>query len=237
MKPELILDIIIIIIGLYLALFKSYFQEKGKNIATSEDIEALTEKVEAVKEKFLERNATIKAKLDLLTNLQIGHKTDEKEALLSFHKIFSQWINMLTEAAPVLMDDYDDKEISQKMFLYNETYENVLMAESVLAIYSDDQKLFDSFSEVKKIALEHLTTNPMHTLIHLKQNNFKYRQLDQIQDYDQKAKAQKEILDERTAIYLKYRDTMLDGLRKIVESKNNYDKYVREYLKSLVIQE
>ena len=75
MKPEIIFDIILVLIGLYLALFKSYFQEKGKNIATSEDIEDLTLKVESVKQNFIEKNASLKAKLDLLTNLQTFKNT------------------------------------------------------------------------------------------------------------------------------------------------------------------
>lgn len=61
MKPEIIFDITLVIIGLYLAFFKSYFQEKGKNIATNGDIEELTLKVESVKQNFTEKNASLKA--------------------------------------------------------------------------------------------------------------------------------------------------------------------------------
>ena len=46
---QIALQIILILIGLYLALVKSYFQEKGKNIATKEDIEEITQKVEKIK--------------------------------------------------------------------------------------------------------------------------------------------------------------------------------------------
>lgn len=46
------LDVLILISGLYLIFFKSYFKEKGKNLATFEDIEVITKKVENVKEDF-----------------------------------------------------------------------------------------------------------------------------------------------------------------------------------------
>ncbi|MDD3771819.1 MAG: hypothetical protein PHC38_04085 [Weeksellaceae bacterium] len=49
---SLVIDILILIAGGYLIFFKSYFKEKGKNLATFEDIEVITEKVENVKKDF-----------------------------------------------------------------------------------------------------------------------------------------------------------------------------------------
>ena len=46
---QIALQIILILLGLYLALVKSYFQEKGKNIATKKNIEEITQKVEKIK--------------------------------------------------------------------------------------------------------------------------------------------------------------------------------------------
>ena len=54
-NPEIILLIsqILIALGvLYLAFFKSYFQEKGKNLATQEDIEGITKKVESIRSEL-----------------------------------------------------------------------------------------------------------------------------------------------------------------------------------------
>jgi len=141
MKPEIIFDIILVLIGFYLALFKSYFQEKGKNIATSEDIEELTHKVESVKQNFIEKNASLKAKLDLLTNLQISHKNDERNSLIEFHKLIKSWIGLLTESSPSLVDDYDSQEIQTKIYQYDLTYRKVLGAEALLELYVEDDKL------------------------------------------------------------------------------------------------
>jgi hypothetical protein len=44
---EIILDVLLVLFVLHLDFFKSYFQEKGKNLATKEDIEDITSKVEA----------------------------------------------------------------------------------------------------------------------------------------------------------------------------------------------
>jgi hypothetical protein len=68
MKTEeinLILDIVIIIVGLYLAFIKSYFKEKGKNLATLEDIGKITNKVEEVKHDFYTKIEITKKDLEL----------------------------------------------------------------------------------------------------------------------------------------------------------------------------
>ena len=45
---QTILEVLILLLLLYLAFFKSYFQEKGKNLATKEDTEEITSLVESV---------------------------------------------------------------------------------------------------------------------------------------------------------------------------------------------
>jgi hypothetical protein len=46
---QIIFDLILTILGLYLAFGKSYFSEKGKNLATKEDIGIITREIETVK--------------------------------------------------------------------------------------------------------------------------------------------------------------------------------------------
>lgn len=152
---------------MYLAFFKSYFQEKGKNIATSEDIENLTTKVESVKQKFLDKNTNLKAKLDLLTNLQIGHRNDEKSALLSFHQCISAWIVLLTRTS-ILVDEYDNDEIMQKIYDYEEHYKKVNYSHALLKLYVEDEKLLALIDNIIIKTLENLSSLPTKHLRELK---------------------------------------------------------------------
>ena len=70
---QIILDIIIIGIGLYLALVKSYFKEKGKNLATKEDIGEITSKVE-----------NVKSEIELLTHRKMTFEDENDNHLLNF---------------------------------------------------------------------------------------------------------------------------------------------------------
>lgn len=65
---QIILEVLILLGGLYLIFFKSYFTEKGKNLATLEDIEDITKKVEEVKAEIQKQKFVEKQKLDLKYN-------------------------------------------------------------------------------------------------------------------------------------------------------------------------
>lgn len=62
---SIIINSSVLIIGFYLAFFKSYFQEKGKNLATSEDIQRITVQVEQVKKQFNGELELLKTQLSL----------------------------------------------------------------------------------------------------------------------------------------------------------------------------
>lgn len=238
MNTEIILEIILILIGLYLALFKSYFQEKGKNIATSEDIEELTTKVESVKQQFLEKNANLKAKLDLLTNLQISHKNDERIALIDFHKKIKLWIGLLTESSPSLINDYDNEEIQAKIHLYHQVYQEVLAGEALLELYVDDKKLKKLISDLKINTLKELTAHPTKYLIALKHNNYELEQqekmpVDTKENIEKKTERHSELLEKRKVIFDNYTNGMIKGLKLNIPFEKEYQNYTREYLKKI----
>ena len=241
MKPEMIFDIILVLIGLYLAFFKSYFQEKGKNIATSEDIEELTHKVEAVKQNFIEKNASLKAKLDLLTNLQISHKNDERNSLIEFHKEIKSWIGLLTESSPSLVDEYDNQEINTKIHQYDITFRKVLSAEALLELYVDDEELGKLIFNMKINILKHLAPHPTKYLMELKHNNFNFEQhqkmpIDTIENIAKNNERHKELLDKRSAIYEDYRGKMMDGYKEVIEHDKKYRSYMKEYISKVLAE-
>ncbi len=248
MKPEIIFDIILVVIGLYLALFKSYFQEKGKNLATSEDLEDLTLKVESVKQNFIEKSASLKAKLDLLTNLQISHKNDERNSLIEFHKSIKSWISLLTESSPALVDYYDNQEIQNKIHLYDLTYSKVLNVEALLELYVDDKELNQLIFNLKKSILEHLVPHPAKFLLDLKLNNFEYDQLEKMsaisieditekkEKYNELLEKRKRMLDKRKGLFDEYRTNMIKGYGEVIGYDRKYQFYIREYIKKIAVE-
>lgn len=238
MEVDILFNIIIVIIGLYLAFFKSYFQEKGKNIATSEDIEELTHKVESVKQSFIEKNASLKAKLDLLTNLQINHKNEERNSLIEFHKVIKGWIGLLTESSPSLKNDYDINEIQAKNFQYDFAYRKVLDAEALLDLYLEDQKLYNLIYDLKINVINHLVPHPTKFLLDLEFNNFEFEQYKEMPSDNEfnilkKTETHKELLKKRENIYKEYGKKMFEGFKVVINYDKEYRVYMREYISKL----
>ena len=237
MSTEILLELVLILLVLYLIFFKSYFTEKGKNLATSEDIEELTAKVESVKQQFIEKNAVLKAKLDLLTNLQINHKNDERLSVIEFHKKLKKWIGLLTESIPVLKDDYDDDEIRNKMHVYEMVYQEMLGAKAVLELYVEDKKLIDLVQKLHLNTIETLGTNPKLYLIELGLNNHYIRQLETESDKDKKNEKHKELLEKRLSMQKEYIDKMIKALKENLLFEMEYLDYAKKYLKKISNEE
>jgi len=233
MNIEIILEIILIFIGLYLALFKSYFQEKGKNIATSEDIEELTVKVESAKQQFLEKNANLKAKLDLLTNLQINHKNDERLALINFHKKIKNWIGLFAQPSPSLVNDYDNEEIQTKLHFYDSAYQEVLSAEALLELYVDDYKLLELILDLKIETSKNLVIHTIEFLHNLKDINIEIKYLESEQNLEKRVEKHKELLCKRSVLFDEHGEKIMDGLKINLPFESEYKEYIRGYMEKI----
>lgn len=81
---QLVIQSLLLLFALYLAFFKSYFQEKGKNLATQEDIHRITSLVENVKTQI---QFSLQAKLVL--------KREEHDALLQYYSQLYAWVDAI----------------------------------------------------------------------------------------------------------------------------------------------
>ncbi len=81
---EIVLQSIVLLGVLYLALFKSYFKEKGKNIATLEDIGKITTSVES-----------IKAQLKFALEAKLSFRAEEHSALVDYYSKYYRWLSAL----------------------------------------------------------------------------------------------------------------------------------------------
>jgi hypothetical protein len=81
---QLLMEAVILLLLLYLALLKSYFREKGKNLATKEDVEEITSLVESVKSEL---QFSLQAKLSL--------RAEEHQALVDYFSKYSAWLSAI----------------------------------------------------------------------------------------------------------------------------------------------
>ena len=100
---QFVLDAILIAIGLYLAFFKSYFQEKGKNLATKEDIGEITQKVK-----------TIESSINIITGNVVDYNALKRNHILEYFASYNNWQRTISNSEI----DYsrDCKEINNIRF-------------------------------------------------------------------------------------------------------------------------
>lgn len=230
----------IVLIGLVILYFTlknllpSYFSEKGKNLAKKEDIEELTEKVEDVKQKFVEKTENLKARLDLVTQLQIGYKNEERTAVTRFHEAIFTWINMCLDSGHGGLDDYNNEMIDKRIFSFNNAYNKVLNTQAMLELYVEDKKLHETIFKLKTSVLENLSFHPTDCLIKIKHINQDLIMLESITDPDERSSKHSGILEKRSEAYKEFRSSILKGYSMIIEEINNYQDTTRQYLQGLI---
>ncbi|MBN1929170.1 MAG: hypothetical protein JW764_06480 [Chlorobiaceae bacterium] len=87
-----IIEIATLVVGVVLGLllrnfFPSYSKEKGKNLATKEDIQGITEKIESVKAEYAKSIEAVKTKLQLEAALTGAYQQKCLEALTAINEL------------------------------------------------------------------------------------------------------------------------------------------------------
>jgi len=114
---EIALNACVLLLCFYLAFFKSYIQEKGKNLATTEDIQKITVLVEQAKKQFNEDLELLKNHLSLYNQNFVDIKTLERNALIEINTRYSEWFNSLSTFA-LAYYSYDNYETLKSKDLY-----------------------------------------------------------------------------------------------------------------------
>lgn len=103
---RLILDLILILLGLYLVLLKSFFSEKGKNLATKQDIEEITKKIE-----------TVKNEIGINSQRRLEYLNDKKMTALNFLSSVSVWLDFTLRPLDRLYNNTLNKDVLTEIII------------------------------------------------------------------------------------------------------------------------
>ena len=148
MKTEIILACINLLALAYLIFFKKYFEKKGENLATKEDIQEITRLTESAKAEYMESFEVFKKEIEYRYKFQEVTKDYKVE-------IFKKTV----EARKFLM------KWSNNMLTGNITEETVLLLQEITFDLSSNQLLHKQYSG-NTIKLQE-ETNKLITKIHL----------------------------------------------------------------------
>lgn len=168
---EIILLSLNICFLLYLAFFKSYFKEKGKNLATKEDIGEITGIIEQIKANFSNETESIKHELQFINQKRITLLGEERNAILGYYDscfcLYSSLINIFFTR----IDEHFEEEIIRIHSLMNKLRLEYSMALGRMHLYFFNSSIIDAESEyyIKTINLENLIVITMIDLNMLNQ--------------------------------------------------------------------
>lgn len=132
---ELVTLAVVLVIGYLLrGFFPSYSKEKGKNLATKEDIQGITEKIEAVKMEYAKSLEAVKTKLQLEAAIKGAFQQKCLEALTAINDLLVEitlycW-KQLAERSPnehYVWSNVDDLDENRHFHYYRVAVDKVAL--------------------------------------------------------------------------------------------------------------
>ncbi|MCF8257003.1 MAG: hypothetical protein K9J06_05595 [Flavobacteriales bacterium] len=157
MNPQVIvviLQVLLITIGLYLAFFKSYFTEKGKNLATFEDIDEITSKVEAIKTDFIRETEKLKLEIQLTNQIKFSLKDEELKALIGFYDNYYLWLNTLLDFSIANYTEDGVHDRNRAVGIINDVYSKYNLSEAKAELFLKDEEIVAHTRQMKTKTLE-----------------------------------------------------------------------------------
>lgn len=231
-KINFLLNIITLFAVIYIAFIKSYFSEKGKNVATKEDIGDITREVEDAKQIFNKSLEQFKNDLNLSTQVRFTIKSAEIEALLNLYEKYFIWYNSLqTYSVPSLKEPFNNNTLQ----IIDKSYLDFLIAESKAELFIKEFESFQIKHELKSATLDlNKLISPFH--IQTEWYNFRYTQLDDIKSFDERMSKFEQLKKEYWEIHQKFYEDKLNCCKPINELSITFRMKLLEELKKLVEQ-
>ena len=159
------------IVGAGFLVFKKYlpkyFEKKGENLATKEDIEEITSLVEGTKILFTNQTESLKANLQLFTNLRVGIAGEERNAIVDFNQKYSRWASKIMDIALSNADQRDNDSLNKAMGDINEAYSEVQYSLAKFELFIEDFPLKGLAHNLIASTMVNLNSNPVNHIKNL----------------------------------------------------------------------
>jgi len=229
---QIIIEIILVIIGLYLAFFKSYFQEKGKNLATSEDIEEITKKVESIKTDFIRETEKLKLDLQYSNQVRFSIKTEEIKCLFDYYEKYCLWLNILLEFYFGNFNEDNPELLKNSQNVINDANFKLLLAEAKAELLIDNPALFKHSKEMKILTLkfQHFVNNSIQEFNKI---IFEIKAMRLTTPVGEQLKPYKELSQKMVEFNLKFNEEKILHYKEILPMNKEFRKMTNEFLISI----
>jgi hypothetical protein len=220
---QLVLEALILLLLLYIAFLKSYFQEKGKNVATKEDIEEITSLVEAVKSQL---QFSLQARLSL--------RAEEHQALVDYFSKYSAWLSAIANCSIVGITEVNTlrlAEIRSRLDILHQEFE---LATGKMELFVENEEIqtqhgeliietlkFQAHAQQMTFEIEGVILNVKHMPLNTPQ--------------DQQLVRHSELIERQKEIYRKYNDEKLESYKVLIQVVQKQRRAISRHIKALAI--
>ena len=228
----IILEITLIILGFYLAFFKSYFQEKGRNLATNEDIEEITKKVESINTDFIRETEKLKLDLQYTNQIRFSIKTEEMKSLFDYYEKYYLWLNLLLEFYFGSFNEDNPELLISSQNVINDANFKLLLAEAKAELLIDNPALFKHSKEMKirTLKFQHFVNNSIQEFNKI---HFEIKAMRSTTPIEEQLKPYKELSDKMVEFNLKFNEEKIQHYTEILPMNKEFRKMTNELLISI----
>lgn len=219
---ELIVEVLILLLLLYLAFFKSYFQEKGKNLATKEDVEEITSLVE-----------TIKSQLEFSLQAKLSLREEEHQALVDYFSKYAAWVSAITN---ISFAGINYKNMSR----FEEIRSQLTLLHQDFALAAGKMELF---VESEEIHLQHgsLAIQTLQFQGLAEQATFAAQEIElEVEEMliktplAQQVEQYRALLEKKKEFYAKFKEEQLESYKALAPNIQRQRKSISKHIRALV---
>lgn len=218
-------------------LLPGYFDQKGKNIATKEDISEITELVEAAKQTFTAETEKLKATLLVVSNIQVGIISEERNVIVDMNEKYFKWVNNLMDTSLNNIDIYNNHELDIHYQKVNEYYSDLLSSEAKFTLFIENKPLLESLNKLRMESLNKLAPLILTYISSLKPLNLELEYMQRTETAEQLPEKRAENFRKRNEAHSEFQRAVLDGYKSILELKRNFQQLCREHIYGLLTED
>ncbi|MBC7917484.1 MAG: hypothetical protein H7Y28_06715 [Rhodoferax sp.] len=218
---QLLSEVSILLVVLYLALFKSYFQEKGKNIATKEDVREITSLMESVKAQL---QYSLQAKLSL--------RADEHQARIDYFSKYSVWLAAISNCSTVGISKENSSQLAEIRSRLDMLHQDFDLAAGKMELFVENA---DVQSQHGPLVIETLKfqSHAISFTFATEKIHSKVAHISKTQPFDEQLKQLNILLEEERDVYKKFKDEQLKMYTTLIPSVQKQRNAISKHMKAL----
>lgn len=218
---QTMLEVVILLLLLYVAFLKSYFQEKGKNVATKEDVEEITSLVESVK-----------SQLQFSLQAKLSFRAEEHQALVDYFSKYSVWLSAITNWSAVGINKENASRLAEIRSELDMLHQDFGLAAAKLELFVENE---DIRSQHGPLIIETLKfhTHAQQATFDIEAIHLETKQMQLTTPPEKQAERYRELLGKESAHYKKHKEEQLAMYRAVLPLVQMQQRAISKHLRAL----